>query len=259
MADAPGRVRVWATETAACIATGALLGAIGPFGSFLNDGPVVRMAYWVLVFLTCGVALGLAIRASAPRARRAGVPVWAWMPALVLAMGIPLAGVTRPIATLFWPGIIHAVPLIDWYGQTVLVSLVYIAIHAFLSRGPGPAVSNPAERRTEPEILRRLPARLGDDLLCLSMEDHYVRLHTSHGSVLVLMSLKQALNEVGDLDGLQVHRSWWVARRAVTGFHESGRNLRLRLKGGIEAPVSRASVVRLRSAGWLTTAESRST
>ena len=83
------------------------------------------------------------------------------------------------------------------------------------------------------------------------MEDHYIRLHTVGGSVLVLMPLSQAMKELGDLDGLKVHRSWWVARHAVTGVVEDGRNLRLRLKGGLEAPVSRTNVVRLRQAGWL--------
>jgi DNA-binding LytR/AlgR family response regulator len=31
----------------------------------------------------------------------------------------------------------------------------------------------------------------------------------------------------------------------------NGRNLCLRLKGGVEVPVSRASVAKLRAAGWL--------
>lgn len=113
------------------------------------------------------------------------------------------------------------------------------------------AALNDGLKPEAPRILRRLPPRLGQDLLCLSMEDHYVRLHTVRGSALVLMSLSQALEEVGGLEGLQVHRSWWVARRAVEGVIEDGRNLRIRLKGGIEAPVSRASVARLRAAGWL--------
>lgn len=250
MSDSPNRAGVWAIEMAACVATGVLLGVIGPFGSFFNDVLIVRIAYWAGVFLICGLTFGLAIRTLAPRARRARVPVWVWAPAMVLTLGLPLAGITRTIAVAIWPGIREAVSPVDWYGQTVLVSLIYGALHAALVRG----LASPAAPRAKagtPHILRHLPPRLGSDLLCLSMEDHYVRLHTGRGSVLVLMSLNQALGELGDLDGLQVHRSWWVARRAVDEVVEDGRNLRLRLKGGIEAPVSRASVARLRSAGWL--------
>ncbi|KQY75453.1 LytTR family DNA-binding domain-containing protein [Brevundimonas sp. Root1423] len=251
MSDTPNTARVWAIELAVCLATGALMGVIGPFGSFFNDVLAVRIAYWVSVFLICGVTLRLAIRVLAPRARRAGVPVWAWAPAMVLALGLPLAGITRMIAIAIWPGIRQGVSPVDWYGQTVLVILIYGALHATLVRRLESPASPQPVKTGAPHILRHLPPRLGSDLLCLSMEDHYVRLHTERGSVLVLMSLGQALDELGDLDGLQVHRSWWVARRAVDAVIEDGRNLRLRLKGGIEAPVSRASVARLRSAGWL--------
>lgn len=86
------------------------------------------------------------------------------------------------------------------------------------------------------------------------MEDHYVRVHTAHGSALVLMSLSQAITGLKDVEGVQTHRSWWVARSAITGMVEDGRNLRLRLDGGLEAPVSRARVGLLRDAGWLASA-----
>lgn len=252
MIETPNTARAWATELAACLGVGAVLGVFGPFGSFFNDVLVVRVAYWAGVFLVCGMAFGLAFRLLAPRAHRAGVPAWAWIPAMALVVGIPLAGATRLMAAALWPAIRQSVGPIEWYGQTVLVSLVYVALYGVLRRRAAPpATLNDDLKPEAPRILRRLPPRLGQDLLCLSMEDHYVRLHTVRGSALVLMSLSQALEEVSGLEGLQVHRSWWVARRAVEGVIEDGRNLRIRLKGGIEAPVSRASVARLRAAGWL--------
>ncbi len=84
------------------------------------------------------------------------------------------------------------------------------------------------------------------------MEDHYVRAHTARGSDLILIPLKEAMAELEGVDGLQVHRSWWVAREAVAEPLTSGRNLTLRLTNGLEAPVSRASIARLKAAGWLT-------
>lgn len=252
MIETPNTGRAWATELAACLGVGAVLGVFGPFGSFFNDVLIVRVAYWAGIFLVCGLAFGLAFRLLAPRAYRAGVPAWAWIPAMALVVAIPLAGVTRLMAAALWPGIRQSVGPIEWYGQTVLVSLAYVALYGVLRGRAAPAAALRAEVEPDaPRILRRLPSRLGQDLLCLSMEDHYVRLHTVQGSALVLMSLSQALEEVGGLEGLQVHRSWWVARKAVEGVVEDGRKLRIRLKGGIEAPVSRASVARLRAAGWL--------
>nr|QQZ51292.1 LytTR family transcriptional regulator DNA-binding domain-containing protein [Phenylobacterium glaciei] len=70
------------------------------------------------------------------------------------------------------------------------------------------------------------------------MEDHYVRVHTAVRSELILMRLSDAVARTGR-EGLQVHRSWWVARDAVTEVIRDGRNLRLKLLNGLEVPVAR--------------------
>jgi len=67
----------------------------------------------------------------------------------------------------------------------------------------------------------------------------------------VLMRLRDATALIGDLEGMQVHRSWWVARGAVEDVLRDGRNIRLKLARGIEAPVARAQVAVLREARWI--------
>ena len=89
------------------------------------------------------------------------------------------------------------------------------------------------------------------EVLCLQMEDHYVRVHTRGGSRLVMATLGQAITALDGAEGLQVHRSWWVARRAVAHARRQGRNLRLELVNGIVAPVARAGVASVRAAGWI--------
>ncbi|MFC3712590.1 LytTR family DNA-binding domain-containing protein [Sphingoaurantiacus capsulatus] len=88
-------------------------------------------------------------------------------------------------------------------------------------------------------------------MLALEMEGHYVRAHTAAGSTLILMRMRDAVAELDGIDGMQVHRSWWVARSAVENAAQHGRSITLRLKGGIKAPVARNSVPALRAAGWL--------
>jgi DNA-binding LytR/AlgR family response regulator len=83
------------------------------------------------------------------------------------------------------------------------------------------------------------------------MEDHYVRVHTAAGSRLVLATLAQAIAALAGADGLQVHRSWWVARKAVVRAIADGRNLRLQLVNGATAPVSRSAVAAVRAKGWM--------
>ena len=65
------------------------------------------------------------------------------------------------------------------------------------------------------------------------------------------MRLRDAMVLIADVEGMQVHRSWWVARAAVEDVLRDGRNIRLKLARDIEAPVARANVVTLRDARWL--------
>jgi hypothetical protein len=107
----------------------------------------------------------------------------------------------------------------------------------------------PAPEPAEPDagFLSRLPPAIGRDLLCLQMQDHYVEAHTSEGSALLLMRFRDAVAELGGA-GMQVHRSWWVAHRAVQALETDGRRAQLRLEGGRLIPVSRASLPEVRAA-----------
>ncbi|MDP6407627.1 MAG: LytTR family DNA-binding domain-containing protein [Alphaproteobacteria bacterium] len=99
--------------------------------------------------------------------------------------------------------------------------------------------------------LSRMPEGLDGTLLCLEMEDHYVRVHTTQGSGLVLQRLSDAMRELAGHDGQQVHRSWWVARAAVSGHERDGGRRILLLSNGLKVPVSRSYLAALRDADWL--------
>ena len=144
----------------------------------------------------------------------------------------------RISASLFTPNTVRQAG--GW--QAWWNSLAFWRVLAGQPEAPAPDSADPRDR---------LPPALGREVLCLRIEDHYVRVHTPRGSALVLMSLGQAIAGITDVEGLQTHRSWWVARRAVEGVVEDGRNLRLQLSGGLEAPISRARVGELRAQGWL--------
>jgi len=121
---------------------------------------------------------------------------------------------------------------------------------------PGPAEAGvvafaaPA-RRGAPAILRRLPQRKRGPLLRLSMADHYVGVATEHGEEMLLMRLSDAIAETAPEEGLKVHRSHWVARRAVRAVEPEGDRATLVLTSGERIPVSRTRMQVLRSAGWL--------
>jgi hypothetical protein len=101
-------------------------------------------------------------------------------------------------------------------------------------------------------FVNRLPHKLrGAKILAIHGEDHYVRVHTTLGEHLIWMRLSDALAELAGADGGQTHRSWWVAKTAVTGVRRGNGRAVLFLSNGLQAPVSRRFARRLREEGWL--------
>ncbi|AZS20280.1 MULTISPECIES: LytTR family DNA-binding domain-containing protein [unclassified Caulobacter] len=248
-----GSAREWTIDLSVAVVIGILLGLMGPFGSFFNDGPAVRIAYWV-----CSVTFGMALfgtltRLGAAAARRLGLPDWAALPPVVLLGTALLGAPLRLFAIAFWPGVIEAVPLAAWFGQCLAISAPLVVGSYFLR------VRQAGRGRVRPAAVPSLtsapseatPSADASNVLYLKMEDHYVRIRTEHGSRLEMGPLARVTAMLATVEGLQTHRSWWVARRAIVGVQRDGRNLRLRLVDGETAPVSRASVAKLREAGWL--------
>jgi DNA-binding LytR/AlgR family response regulator len=88
--------------------------------------------------------------------------------------------------------------------------------------------------------------------LALASEDHYLRVYTARGDTLVHHRF-DALAELGDA-GVRVHRSWWVARAAVTGSEREGERIVLLLSNGLRVPVSRTYLIPAREAGLIAAA-----
>jgi len=110
---------------------------------------------------------------------------------------------------------------------------------------------NPGASGSRAPFLDRLPPKLkGARVLAVQAEDHYLRVHTSAGDDLILLRLADAERELESLDGLRVHRSWWVARDAVADVTRADGRMTLKLVNGVEAPVSRTYARAVRDAGW---------
>jgi DNA-binding LytR/AlgR family response regulator len=105
--------------------------------------------------------------------------------------------------------------------------------------------------RPDAPLFDRLPHELGDHLVCLEMKDGRVKAHTLAGSIMLPLGLKDAIAELGGIEGLQVHRSWWVARENVRAIRREGRAIKLELANGLLAPVARNRQEALRREGWL--------
>ena len=244
-------------DLAAIAAIGAVLAVLAPLGTHTLS-IAERLIYW------CGLGMvGYAIYRpiggfATAYAGRLALPRWYLWVLAVAAGSVPMAIIVW-IANHMgrapeWPGLGTA---LAHYAYVALIGAIVTAIMNLVGeRTELQKVANNAPDLAEPpapsvRFVDRLPPQLGTQLIALEMEDHYVRAHTTLGSELVLMRMRDAVAELDGLEGRQVHRSWWVARDAVRDATRDGRNVRLRLESGIEAPVSRANVPELKQAGWL--------
>ena len=265
------RVRRIVIDLSIMTVIGVLLALVGPFGSF--DAPLsLRLVSW-LSLTWIGYAIYSPMGFVVDRLHRSlDLPVLPlWVAAALLAT-VPMAGLVWIIGRL--PGPIAAPSpelALQHYLNVLVIGGAITALMFTLARSSAtraaPAFDDP-ERAPDPvgagaeplptpaaepaaPFLARLSPSVGDRLLALEMEDHYVRAHTDAGSELILMRMRDAVAELEGIEGLQVHRSWWVARDAVEGSGRDGRNVRLRIAGGLEAPVSRANVQLLKDEGWI--------
>ena len=111
---------------------------------------------------------------------------------------------------------------------------------------PATPAAPPAASVPPYSIFDRLPRRLGTDLIYLTVDDHYVEAHTRAGSAILLMRFADACAELSDR-GLQVHRSYWVAKRYMKRLVRRDGRAVLRLITGQEIPVSRTYLAAVRA------------
>lgn len=183
-------------------------------------------------------------------------PVWIQLPLAAAAIALPVtitiilleASDGQVTPAIYWP--------LDFIYVFVVSQVLTIGGYLFQSHRESQelvAASNapPAPDPVE-KFLERLPPRYrGAGLYAISSEDHYLRVHTSLGEELILMRLTDAISELEGAGGLQVHRSWWVARDGIADITREGDKPVIALKSGGKAPVSRTYQKAARESGLI--------
>ncbi len=230
------------------LAAGLFLTFSEAFGT--GEVPLLRrLVYWLPV-MAAGYGWGAFVTTTiARRARSLTDNAWLIGGLAALAMSIPFTLFVW-VATRFVLGSnmpFAGVPYL--FGYVLLVSAALTAINLLVeTRRAAITYADPAP----PKFLERLPLKLrGAEVWAVEAEDHYLRLHTSKGQDLILMRLADAVDELQGIEGAQVHRSWWVARDAITEAKRGDGRATLTLRDGAEAPVSRTYAGLLRERGWI--------
>lgn len=258
-------LQVRAAESCFSFALAPVLAWMRPFGVD-EQSFIVRMGYWstllvVWFALVAGARLALAERRGfeAPRPVRREV-------AAVLLAAVPMV-VIAGAATHALTGWQATLPeVLEMYLQILVLGGTALLLSRLLTLGPQPATAAPGPPppaalappspvvpalpapRLVPPLVERLPPELRGPLVCLQMEDHYVRVHTMRGSALLLMRLTDAIAGTQPVAGRQVHRSWWVSDQAVEAYERAGRVGVLLLSNGCRVPVSQRYLAEVEAA-----------
>ncbi len=231
---------------------GLLLALLGPFGSYA--APLLdRLLFWgATVLLGTGLSV-LAALLLPSRWRQVAWPLYVAGATLVLGPVQTLI-VQKLLPLIAPPDQAMAARFWDHLPEVMLLMALGTALSiGFLrwSDAVRAAAAPPAAPPPATPFFDRLPPALGQDLLCLEMEDHYLRVHTSRGNALILLRLRDAVAELRPVPGAQVHKSWWVARAAVTHAERSKSGWDLVLTDGRRVPVGRSFQRALAADGWL--------
>lgn len=88
-------------------------------------------------------------------------------------------------------------------------------------------------------LIASVPPNLGDDILRLHAQDHYVEIVTTQGRSLLSEQFGECVDKLAELDGIQCHRSHWVRLAHVVDIQKKGSAYACLLSNGEEVPVSR--------------------
>lgn len=232
---------------------GVLLGFAGPFALYPPLSTPVRYAFWIGM-VCVGYASALAAEKLVPEASisRPLRPV-----AVAIASALPLTFVAAWVVPIIRPGHVYEpaqLPSLFCVVAAVQLAIVFMLLRKSNAQPQPQHQSRPplAQNKERPgafpaALLSRLPSRLGHEIVALEAEDHYLRVHTTLGSDLVLMRLSDAIAAIEPDLGLQVHRSWWVAQDAICEIIRSEQRFQLRLRNGLLAPVGRTYSAAVRS------------
>lgn len=258
-AGQPGKLPAWAVSmlrgSAISIGLGVIFAWFGVYGTVEIPFPA-RIVYWSgLIAVGAATALFVSplvferwLKTAHPALQIAVASLLISLPVTIGIIILEAAGdgsLTQPM----------------WWGQQYLYVVV---VSALLTTGGWAldrlqeksaamalATTQPASAGS-PAFAERLPIKFrSGTVYAVSAEDHYLRVHTSLGETMVLMRLADAVRELASLEGLQTHRSWWVAKQGLADASRDDGKVTLTLKSGAEAPVSRTYQKAVKDAGWL--------
>ncbi len=219
--------------------------------------------FWVVRPAVLFLGLWIADEIVSSRFSHLGVPAWFRSVVLVTLIGLaPLALVELTLEqylpfreefldTTLW----NYSPILAYLNEYTTLASIVLPLHLLvwmitINEVATSDIVDEADSIETPSFLVKANLSL-ESVLALHAEEHYVRVHHADGAVLLHYRFGDAVKEMPNELGMQVHRSWWVAEHAVKGAVRGTRRWQLELSDSSQAPVSDSYIKIVRDRGWL--------
>lgn len=230
----------------------ATLGAViaGPFGTFETMSVMWRCIYWPLV-TTSSILLGYLAHALTRMVFQkeednksrllAGILGTVFIATDVYLLSRYLdpdrAFSTPYVQFLGWVGFVFFAVI---FGRVVLAATIQKETEAKARNAINISLPEASVPGTPlPRLVERLPEQERAEVLRLSANDHFVYVLTESGEHSIRMRLRDAIFEMDGVPGTLVHRSHWVAKKAMLRVIKDQGKAFLMLTNGDRLPVSR--------------------
>jgi len=251
LAAGPGKpLASWAITMAL---GGLFLGFVGATDSY--EYPLAeRLAVWLGLCAVGGViafTIERALVASGLRSSRAVV----WWAVLTTTLAVAMVPVIFLVNSTGSSSQFAYLPVfaVNSFAISAALAGLRLVVGTLLDRSNAPNEAEALEGATQepPRLLQRLkPALQTAPLLALKSEGHYLRVFTKEGSELILMRLKDAMEETAPVEGMQVHRSWWLARQPGLERRSVDGRIEVKLDEDNWVPISRTHRADWLAADW---------
>lgn len=249
----------WGAKAFVILSAIIALTATGPFGTYQILDFIPRLLYWSGAVMGVGLIMNLMALFSL---HLKIVQQMAWitrMVAWVLIGAIPGTFLMLALGVIFLDqDSLFSHPFHRMYFKICVIStmicIVDLRAMAFWSgakEDADPVEDTPppvAEKNELRQFLNQLRHEVGDDVISISTQDHYLDVTTTQGSDLIHGKLSAAAEQLASLPGVRLHRSHWAAVGHIQRLQRKGSGHIACLSDGRELPVSRSQLPAVRAA-----------
>lgn len=111
-----------------------------------------------------------------------------------------------------------------------------------LLRHPAPDASGVVNAPAKPalkELIESVPSSLGNDIVRMQSQDHYVEVVTLEGRALITERFGDCVRRLDQMNGIQCHRSHWISLCHAESLSRAGSAYLCTMDNGDQVPVSR--------------------